>query len=57
MGKMKVYYYTEVNSDKPAEDVFDEYPEEITSEGPKGPITLIKDTIEAVSNEVEYGEG
>ena len=57
MGKMKVYYYTKVNSDKPEEDVFDEFPEKISYDGKKGPIVLFKDTIESVSDNVEYGEG
>jgi len=57
MGKMKVYYYTKVISDKPEEDVFDEFPEKISYEGKNGPIVLFKDTIESVSDSVEYGEG
>lgn len=57
MGHMKIYYYTEVKSDKPQEDVYDEFPDEITHTGEKGTIILVKDTIETVSDAVEYGEG
>ena len=54
---MKIYYYTLINSNRPEEDVFDEFPDEITCEGKKGNIILVKDTIESISGAVEYGEG
>lgn len=55
--KMRVYYYTTINSEKSPEDTFKDFPEEIKHEGQKGNIKLIKDTIETISSNVEYGEG
>jgi len=57
MGKMRLYYYTMIQSEKSEEEVFDEFPDEITYEMKKGKIRLVKDTIETVSDAIEYGEG
>ena len=57
MRKMRLYYYTTIQSEKSEEDIFDEFPDEITYELKKGKIRLVKDTIEIVSDATEYGEG
>jgi len=54
---MRIYYYTTIDSDKSPEDTFEEYPDEIKHEGRLGNIRLIKDTIETISDTIEYGEG
>jgi len=55
--KMRIYYYTTINSEKAPEDAFKDYPDEIKHEGKQESIRLKKDTIEIVSDTIEYGEG
>ena len=57
MAKMKIYYCATINTEKPENAVFDEYPEKIKCDTSKGNITLVKDTIESASSDIEYGEG
>jgi hypothetical protein len=57
MGKMRIYYYTSIKTDKSEEAVYDEFPDEINYDAKRGNIHLIKDSIESVSDNIEYGEG
>jgi hypothetical protein len=57
MVKMKVYYFVTVSSGKTESEVFDEYPDELVYNTKDKKIKLIKDTIEVVSEDIEYGEG
>jgi len=57
MVKMKVYYFVTVSSGKTESEVFDEYPDELVYNIKDKKIKLIKDTIEVVSEDIEYGEG
>ena len=57
MAKMKIYYCATIDTEKPENDVFDEYPEKINCDTKKGSITLVKDTIESGASDIEYGEG
>ena len=57
MVKMKLYYYTMINTEKSENEVFKEYPDEFIYDSRRGKMKLIKDTIEVVSEDVEYGEG
>ena len=57
MAKMRIYYYTTIQTEKSEEDIFDEFPDEFTYEAKRGKLRMVKDTIEMVSDEIEYGEG
>lgn len=57
MAKMRIYYYTTIKTEKSEDDIFDEFPDEFTYEAKRGNLRMVKDTIEIISDYIEYGEG
>ena len=56
MPKLKIWYYTTINTEDNEDRIFDSFPDEIEHEGKKRIIKLTKDSFETVTKEVDYGE-
>ena len=56
MPKLKIWYYTTINTEEDENRVFDSFPDEIQHEGKRRMIRLTKDSIESFSKDVDYGE-
>jgi hypothetical protein len=56
MTKLKIWYYTTIDSEDNDAKVFDDYPDEIEHEGKKRKIRLTKDYYENITKDLDYGD-
>ena len=56
MVKIKIWYYTTVDTLNDEGATFNDYPDDIVHEGKTGTIRLHKDNFESVVKNADYGE-